>query len=254
MQIFSELRYPSRWYTKILTLLLALGFFAVLATSAISGFLVYRIVKPQRSAPEISLASFPGHPEVVDFTLPDLGRREGWFFPGVRRGPTVVLCHGYESSRGELLTLVSDLQDHQYNVFVFDFAAHGANSGVSTLGYREADELRKALDVLAARGDLDPTRFGLWGYNLGAYAALREAEDDKRIRALILDSVYDDPQQMVRIGVEHNGLGAFPFMVRAAQRIFGYLNGNAPRPLCSTPILTICWGSSYTESSISARM
>jgi len=225
MQIFSELRYPSRWYTKILTLLLALGFFAVLATSAISGFLVYRIVKPQRSAPEISLASFPGHPEVVDFTVPDLGRREGWFFPGVRRGPTVVLCHGYESSRGELLTLVSDLQDHQYNVFVFDFAAHGANSGVSTLGYREADELRKALDVLAARGDLDPTRFGLWGYNLGAYAALREAEDDKRIRALILDSVYDDPQQMVRIGVEHNGLGAFPFMVRAAQRIFGYLNG-----------------------------
>ena len=205
-------------------LLLALTFFAVLATSAISGFLVYRIVKPQRSAPEISLASFPGHPEVVNFTVPDLGQREGWFFPGARRGPTVVLCHGYESSRGELLTLVSALQDHQYNVFVFDFAAHGANSGGSTLGYREADELRKALDVLAARGDLDPTRFGLWGYNLGAYAALREAEDDKRIRALILDSVYDDPQQMVKIGVERNGLGTFPFMIRAAQLIFGYLN------------------------------
>jgi uncharacterized protein len=224
MQIFSELRYPSRWYTKILTLLLALGFFAVLATSAISGFLVYRIVKPQRSAPEISLASFPGHPEVVDFTVPDAGQREGWFFPGVRRGATIVLCHGYESSRGELLTLVSALQDHQYNVFVFDFAGHGANSGMSTLGYREADELRKAVDVLAARGDLDPARFGLWGYNLGAYAALREAEDDKRIRALILDSVYDHPQQMVQIGVARNGLGTFPFMIRAAQHIFGYLN------------------------------
>ena len=224
MQIFSELRYPSRWYTKILMLLLALAFFAVLATSAISGFLVYRIVKPQRSAPEISLASFPGHPEVVDFTVPDSGQRQGWFFPGARRGPTVVLCHGYGSSRGELLTLVSALQDHQYNVFVFDFAAHGANSGVSTLGYREADELHKAVDVLAARGDLDPRRFGLWGYNLGAYAALREAEGDQRIRALILDSVYDDPQQMVKIGVERNGLGTFPFMIRATQLIFGYLN------------------------------
>ncbi|HEX8882518.1 MAG TPA: alpha/beta fold hydrolase [Candidatus Acidoferrum sp.] len=224
MQIFSELRYPSRWYTKILMLLLALGFFAVLATSAISGFLVYRIVKPQRSAPEISLASFPGHPEVVDFTVPDVAQREGWFFPGARRGPTIVLCHGYGSSRGELLTLVSALQDHQYNVFVFDFAAHGANSGVSTLGYREADELHKAVDVLAARGDLDPARFGLWGYNLGAYAALREAEGDKRIRALLLDSVYDDPQQMVKIGVERNGLGTFPFMIRAAQLMFGYLN------------------------------
>src|SRR5437660_11786869 len=113
MQIFSELRYPSRWYTKILTLLLALGFFAVLATSAISGFLVYRIVKPQRSAPEISLASFPGHPEVVDFTLPDSGRREGWFFPGVRRGPTVGLCHGSDFRRADLPTLVLGLHVHQ---------------------------------------------------------------------------------------------------------------------------------------------
>src|SRR5436853_1845583 len=176
MQIFSELRYPSRWYTKILTLLLALGFFAVLATSAISGFLVYRIVKPQRSAPEISLASFPGHPEVVDFTLPDLGRREGWFFPGVRRGPTVILLHGYESSRGELLTLVSALQDHQYNVFVFDFVGHGGNAGTTSFGYRETPELKAAMDAIAQRGDVDPNSFGVWGHNMGAYVATRQAE------------------------------------------------------------------------------
>lgn len=224
MHILSELRYPSRWYTKLLTLLLALAFFAVIATSAIAVFLVYRIVKPQRSTSEISLASFPGRPEVVDFSVPELGKREGWFFPGLRRAPTIVLCHGYESSRGELLTLVSALQDHQYNVFVFDFAAHGSNAGITTLGYREADEVRKAVDVLGARDDLDPTRLGLWGYNLGAYAALREAEGDKRIRALVLDSVYDDPEQMVKVGVEQNGLGAFALMIRSTQMGFGYLN------------------------------
>src|SRR5258707_7412066 len=224
MQIFSELRYPSRWYTKLLTVLLALAFFAVLATSAIAGFLVYRIVKPQRTILEISMASFPGHPEVADFQVPGLGKREGWFFPGLRGAPTIILCHGYESSRGELLTLESALQDHQYNVFIFDFAAHGANAGISTLGYREADEVRAAVDLLAARTDLDPTRFGLWGYNLGAYAALREAENDKRIRALVLDSVYDEPKQMVKVGVEGNGLGGFPFMVRAASFSFEYLN------------------------------
>src|SRR5437764_8674309 len=205
MQIFSELRYPSRWYTRILTLLLALALFAVLTTSAIAGFLVYRIVKPQRSAPEISMASFPGHPEVMDFQVPELGKREGWFFPGVRRGPTIVLCHGYESSRGELLTLVTALQDHQYNVFVFDFVAHGANDGITSFGYHEADEVRAAIDELAKRSDLDAARFGVWGYNLGAYAALREAENDKRVRALVLDSVYDSPEQMVKIGVEREG-------------------------------------------------
>jgi len=226
MEIVSELRYPSRWYTKLLMLILALAFFAVLATSAIAGFLVYRIIKPQRSSSEISLASFPGHPEIMDFQVPGLGKREGWFFPGMRRGPTIVLCHGYESSRGELLTLVSALRDHQYNVLLFDFAAHDANSGLTTLGYREADELHKAVDALATRDDLDSTRFGVWGYNLGAYAALREAEGDKRVRALVLDSVYDEPEQMVKLGVEHNGLGTFPFMVWATQLSFEYLNNS----------------------------
>jgi len=86
------------------------------------------------------------------------------------------------------------------------------------------DEVRAAVDLLAARPDLDPTRFGLWGYNLGAYAALREAERDKRIRALVLDSVYDEPKQMLKVGVERNGLGGFPFMVRAAGLSFEYLN------------------------------
>jgi len=224
MQILHELRYPTRWSTKILMALLSLAFFAVLATMAIAGFLVYRIVKPQRTSSEINMASFPGRPEVLDFVVPGDGKREGWFFPGLRGGPTIILCHGYESSRGELLTLESGLQDHQYNVFIFDFAAHGTNGGISTLGYREVDEVRGAVDLLAARPDLDPTRFGLWGYNLGAYAALREAENDKRIRALVVDSVYDEPKQMVKVGVERNGLGKFPFMVRAAQVSFDYLN------------------------------
>ena len=39
-----------RWYIKLLTAVLALVVFAVLATLAIAGFLVYRIVKPQRTS------------------------------------------------------------------------------------------------------------------------------------------------------------------------------------------------------------
>jgi pimeloyl-ACP methyl ester carboxylesterase len=240
MQILFELRYPTRWYTKLLMALLALVFFAVLATMAIAGFLVYRIVKPQRTSSEINMASFPGRPETVNFEVPGIGTREGWFFPGLRGAPTIVLCHGYESSRGELLTLVSALQDHQYNVFIFDFAAHGANAGLTTLGYREVEELRAAIDLLAARNDVNPALFGIWGYNLGAYAALREAENDKRIRALVLDSVYDQPSQMVKVGVERNGLGGFPFMIRAAQFSFEYLNyAHREDPPLSRKLITL---------------
>src|SRR5271168_721424 len=224
MSIIDELRYPRRWYTKLLTVVLALLFFAVLATLAISGVLTYWIVKPQRTSSEINMASFPGRPDEVEFTVEGMGVRRGWFFPGLRGAPTIVLLHGYQSSRGELLTLVSALQDHQYNVFVFDFAAHGANNGVTTFGFREADEVRAAVDTLAKRTDVDPLRFGLWGYNLGAYAALREAESDPRIHAMALDSVYDDPKQMVKIGVEKTGVGGFPLMVTSAQTSFEWLN------------------------------
>jgi len=224
MSILYELRYPTKWYTKLFMAFLAMFFFAVLATAAIAGFLVYRIVKPQRTSSEIDMESFPGKPDLVDFTVSGLGTRHGWFFPGLRGAPTIILCHGYGSSRGELLTLVSALQDHQYNVFVFDFAAHGGNGGITTFGYREADEVRGAADTVASRNDVDPARLGLWGYNLGAYSALREAENDHRIRAIVLDSVYDMPEQMVKIGVERSGLGGFPLMVRSAQFSFTWLN------------------------------
>jgi hypothetical protein len=62
---------------KLLTALLALAFFAVLATSAIAGFLVYRIVKPQRTSSEINMASFPGRPDAIDFNVAGLGHRDG---------------------------------------------------------------------------------------------------------------------------------------------------------------------------------
>src|SRR5712691_7089033 len=251
MHILYEIRFPTRWYTKLAMALLAVVFFAVLATSAIAGFLVYRIVKPQRTSSEISMASFPGRPEIVNFAVSGQGQREGWFFPGFRGAPTIVLCHGYESSRGELLTLVSALQDHQYNVFVFDFAAHGANPGITTFGYREADEVRAAIDVLAVRNDVDAARFGLWGYNLGAYAALREAENDKRIRALVLDSVYDEPKQMVKVGVERNGLSTFPLMVRSAETSFQWLNyAHRQDPLFCTKLTTM---SSFSALLIQAQ-
>src|SRR5437879_10694155 len=83
MQILYELRFPTRWYTMLLMALSALVFFAVLATTAIAGFLVYRIVKPQRTSSEINMASFPGRPEELNFEVPGgVGARGG----GVLRG------------------------------------------------------------------------------------------------------------------------------------------------------------------------
>jgi len=198
--------------------------FALLAAGTASGYLVYRMVLPARSHSEIDLKNFPGHPESLNFTVNGEGPRDGWFFPGLKTAPTIVLCPAYESSRGELLTLASALQDQQYNVLVFDFSGHGSSGGRSTLGFQEVAELRAAMNAVANRGDVDVNRFGLWGVNLGAYVALAEATSDPRVRAIAAESPYGQPKDMVALQVSRSGLGSLPLITRMSQMIFGWLN------------------------------
>ncbi len=224
MGLISELRYPTRWYGQLFTATLALAIFVLLGAVTISGVLIYRIVSPAHARSDINAKDLPGHPDVISFDVPGVGSREGWLFPGLRTAPTVILCHGYQSQRGELLTMVSALQEHRYNVLVFDLAAHGASPGVSTLGYREAAEVRAAIAAVVRRDDVDRSRFGLWGANLGAYAAIAAAEADPQVRAVVADSVYNQPVDMVALQVERSGLAGLPLIERFARRGFLWLN------------------------------
>jgi pimeloyl-ACP methyl ester carboxylesterase len=224
MDLLSEFRDPTKWYSKLVIAALALFFFAILAAAAISGYLVYRITSPALSQSDIDLRNFPGHPEALSYTVAGESARDGWFFPGLKSAPSVILCPAYQSSRGELLTLASALQDHQYNVLLFDFSGQGYTSGRTTLGFREVAELRAAMDAVANRGDVDPDRFGLWGVNLGAYVALSEATGDRRVRALAVESPYDRPEQMVGMLVNRSGLGSIPLVGLMARWGFGWAN------------------------------
>jgi pimeloyl-ACP methyl ester carboxylesterase len=224
MDFISELRSPTLWYSKLVIAIFALAVFGLLIAAAISGYLVYKAVSPAQSHSDIDLQNFPGHPQTITYNVPGGGPRDGWFFPGLKSAPTIVLCPGYESSRGELVTLASALQDHQYNVLLFDFSGQGSNRGRSTLGFHEVAELRAAMDAVANRGDVDANRFGLWGVNLGAYVSLAEAVNDRRVRALAVESAYESPEEMVGIFVNRSGLASFPFILSVSQLEFRWLN------------------------------
>jgi pimeloyl-ACP methyl ester carboxylesterase len=151
-----------------------------------------------------------GHPATVPFSLADGSVREGWFFPGLRGAPTVIVAHGYRAQRADVLTLVTALQEQQFNAYLFDFTGHGTSPGVTTIGYKETAELRSAVQSLSARDDVDPRRFGLWGEDMGGYAALEVATSDPRIAAVAVDDAYSDPRDMVQVEVKHSGLTALP--------------------------------------------
>lgn len=224
MAVLSELRYPTTRPAKVLSALLAIILFGFVSVATVSGFLLYQILKPSHSTSSYDLNVMMGHPIPFSFSIPGEPDREGWFFPGLRGAPTIVVCHGYLSQRADVLTLVSALQDHQFNVFVFDFLGHGTSPGITTLGYRETVELEAAVQALSKRDDVDPKRFGLWGVNLGGYVALEVAATDPRIAALVVDNAWDDPRDMVQIEVQRSGLTAIPYVSRFCDWGFRLMN------------------------------
>src|ERR1700683_4371886 len=172
MAVFSELRYPRTRLAKVFSGFLALLLFAIISISTISGFLLYQTLRPAGNPASFDLSVRMGLPATFAFTVAGGAQREGWLFPGLRGAPTVVVCHGYLSQRADVLTLVTALQDHQFNVLLFDFAGHGTSPGVTAPGYAKTAELRAAVNALASRADLDSQRVGLWGVDMGGYAAL----------------------------------------------------------------------------------
>jgi uncharacterized protein len=209
--------YPRRssFLPTILSAFFALFVFALISLVAVSGFLVYQALHPSKTtASSVDLDAMIGHPAAISFSVPGGGSREGWFFPGFRGAPVIVVCHGYQSQRVHVLTLVTALQEHQFNVFTFDFRGNGSSAGVTTLGYREADELRSALQAVTGRDDVDPQRVGLWGVDMGGYAALEVAASDSRVGAVAVDDAFADPKDMFQLQAKQSGLTAIPFVLR----------------------------------------
>ncbi len=209
---------------KLLSGLLAIVLFAIVAIATISGFLLYQVLHPVRTPATFDLNVMMGHPVAFSFPAPKGGQREGWFFPGLRGAPTVVVCHGYLSQRADVLTLVSALQDQQFNVFVFDFSGHGTTQGLSTLGYEERGELEAAISALATRDDVDPKHFAVWGTDMGGYAALEVATTDRRVTSFIVDDPYADPRDMLQYLVKPSGLTVIPFVSKFCDFGFRMLN------------------------------
>src|SRR5271168_518602 len=210
MDIIEELRDPSSPTRGALTLLLLLVLLLGLVCAGIAMYLDYRMLHPVSTKTSLTLEELLQHASAVPYSVAGQGSREGWFFPGLRGGPVLILCHGYRWQRGDVLTLATTLEENQYNVFVFDFSGHGRSPGGTTLGPRETTEVLTAIAVMAQRTDVDRTRIGLWGANVGGYAALNAAATDKRVAAVVVDSVYDDPQDFFAEELEREGYGSMP--------------------------------------------
>jgi fermentation-respiration switch protein FrsA (DUF1100 family) len=115
----------------------------------------------------------------------------GWFLPASPGATTLIVCHGYRSSRAHTLDVGLVLRARGLNVLLFDFRAHGASDGrYTSVGIREAGDLAGVVAYLISRPDVDPRRLGGLGFSMGAAALILAAAERPEIGAIVADSSY----------------------------------------------------------------
>jgi uncharacterized protein len=121
----------------------------------------------------------------------------GWWIPGTKH-ETVVMVHGWTSSRAEPMSKAGYLLDAGYNVLVFDLRGHGLSDGdYTTLGLTEPDDVATAVAFARSR---DPGPIALLGYSMGGALAVETGARDADVAAVIEDSGYGSLDDVFRAG------------------------------------------------------
>ena len=226
-------RLGKKLFKSLLPILLVVFVALLLALASI----VYGITRPTRRnylvTPQ-SFSTFSGSAlKVTDesWRNRDGTSARGWLLRGAPGRPAVVFQHKYGADRSWLFNLGVKLNEAtNFTILWPDLRGHGMNAPVNstTFGTREGDDLMAAIDFLASlKGDdgasLIGSRVGVYGVELGAYAAARAARQDARIQVLVLDSVPRDADDIITAAVQEDvGLQIKPlfWLARMATRIY----------------------------------
>ncbi len=190
-------RLPTKAIVKTLAVVLVLAVVCVLVLVGAGGFFTYRILAEYNDVENVTPSNFLlTNYENLNFRDGQGVEHEGWLLRGLRGAPVVVLCHGYDSNRSELLSLATVLQENHFNVYVFNFqGARGAHH-LNDFGPRNIEILKQAIRTVMKRPGINPVRVGLFGRTTGGYAALAVAEQTPEVRAVVADTIYARPLQM----------------------------------------------------------
>ncbi len=116
---------------------------------------------PQRDYKVVEL----NHPNVIS----------AWHVKVPEAKGTVILFHGYAGEKSSLVGRAKVFNDLGYNAFLVDFLGSGTSSGYSTsVGYKEADQVKLCYDYLIDAGERNILLFGT---SMGAAAILKAVND-----------------------------------------------------------------------------
>jgi len=150
--------------------------------------------------------------EEAHFLTRDGVQLSGTFVPGPAAAGTVILVHGFKSSRTEMLDWIGLLYP-TYSVLLFDSRGTGSSGGVFGVGATEDRDIIGAVDFVSARKAPGSDRIAVLGLSLGAGDAILAGAEDQRIRAVVADSTWADERlQIERMYMLQAGPIAIPLL------------------------------------------
>ena len=228
-----------RFGKKLFRLLLPILLILVVALAIALVWIVYGITNPPRRAYLVTPPTFSeltGTGRALKVTEETWRNRDGtaargWLLRGAEGAPAVVFLHKYGGDRSLLLNLGMKVNEAtNFTILWPDLRGHGLNPPVkwTSFGSREGDDLLAALNFLRSlkgesQNQLIGERVGVYGVELGAYAALRAASTDASIHVLALDSVPRNQNDLVEAAVRSYvrvTSSALVFPARLATRLF----------------------------------
>ncbi|HEY2662890.1 MAG TPA: prolyl oligopeptidase family serine peptidase [Candidatus Binataceae bacterium] len=107
--------------------------------------------------------------------------------------PALLVLDGPDGSAKRCIAANSHLTGLGMQIACISIPGYGKSSGPSRfVGKQAVAAARRALDLLAARTDVDSNRLAIWGLSNGAVAAGLVMDADPRLRAVVLESgAYD---------------------------------------------------------------
>jgi dienelactone hydrolase len=207
-------------FSRFMRGLLYRALFVPVLLAILVALLVTTATHPRRNPSVADPTSQGVYYDPVELLSLDNTKLEGWLIPVVdakrvlsegadalhKRHAAIVLVHDFGASRQQVLPLVAPLHDAGYVLLAINLrgATPGPNIG-TTFGINEAQDVRAAVELLRRRPFIDEDAIGVLGIGTGATAALLAAQQDPKIKALILDHPtrqFDDILA-VRIGPRH---------------------------------------------------
>jgi pimeloyl-ACP methyl ester carboxylesterase len=100
---------------------------------------------------------------------------ECWYIAPDSAKGTVILFHGYGGEKSSMLRQADEFLALGYNTLVVDFMGSGGSEGnQTTIGFKEAQEVKSCFDYIQAKGEKS---IYLFGTSLGASAILKSLND-----------------------------------------------------------------------------